>query len=487
MKLMNARSGRWRLWGSGLQGLAWLNLGGELMAQTAVPTVPSMSLAATASKPEPTLPKADQPISLNFQDVPLKTLLQVFADFSGLNLVAGEGVSGQVTVRLSDVPWPQALDIVLQAKGLAYRLEGRVLWVAPQDEWASREKKQLESRAALEAVSPLQILPVRLKHARAGDLAQRLQGGAPGGLAGAGGRMLSVRGSVLFDPRTNQLFVSDVPSRLGHVEALIHRLDVPIRQVMIEARIVEAERQFGESLGVRLGAGLAMPLQASGSHNTVALGASNAVVGPGVVTGNQVRLPAGNAGQTLQSPSTFAVSLFNAAADRFINVEISALEADGRGKVVSRPRVVTADQTKALIEQGTELPYQTASASGATSITFRKANLKLEVTPQITPDGSVVLDVDVNRDSVGQMTPAGFAINTKHVKTQVRVEDGGTVVLGGIYEETDRDNEARVPGLGTVPGLGWLFKNRDRAQRNSELLIFLTPRVMADAPAVATP
>jgi type IV pilus assembly protein PilQ len=487
MKLMNARSGRWRLWGSGLQGLAWLNLGGELMAQTAVPTVPSMSLAATASKPEPTLPKADQPISLNFQDVPLKTLLQVFADFSGLNLVAGEGVSGQVTVRLSDVPWPQALDIVLQAKGLAYRLEGRVLWVAPQDEWASREKKQLESRAALEAVSPLQILPVRLKHARAGDLAQRLQGGAPGGLAGAGGRMLSVRGSVLFDPRTNQLFVSDVPSRLGHVEALIHRLDVPIRQVMIEARIVEAERQFGESLGVRLGAGLAMPLQASGSNNTVALGASNAVVGPGVVTGNQVRLPAGNAGQTLQSPSTFAVSLFNAAADRFINVEISALEADGRGKVVSRPRVVTADQTKALIEQGTELPYQTASASGATSITFRKANLKLEVTPQITPDGSVVLDVDVNRDSVGQMTPAGFAINTKHVKTQVRVEDGGTVVLGGIYEETDRDNEARVPGLGTVPGLGWLFKNRDRAQRNSELLIFLTPRVMADAPAVATP
>jgi type IV pilus assembly protein PilQ len=274
---------------------------------------------------------------------------------------------------------------------------------------------------------------------------------------------------------------------LGHVEALINRLDVPIRQVMIEARIVEAERQFGESLGVRLGAGLAMPLQASGSNNTLALGATNAVVGPGVVTGNQVRLPAGNAGQTLQSPSTFAVSLFNAAADRFINVEISALEADGRGKVVSRPRVVTADQTKALIEQGTELPYQTASASGATSITFRKANLKLEVTPQITPDGSVVLDVDVNRDSVGQITPAGFAINTKHVKTQVRVEDGGTVVLGGIYEETDRDNEARVPGLGTVPGLGWLFKNRDRAQRNSELLIFLTPRVMADAPAVATP
>lgn len=433
------------------------------------------------------LPRAHEPISLNFQEVPLKTLLQVFADFSGLNLVAAEGVGGQVTVRLSDVPWPQALHIVLQAKGLAYRLEGRVLWVAPQDEWAQRERKQLESRAALESVSPLQVLHVRLKHARAGDLAQRLQGGVSGGATGGSGRMLSVRGSVLFDPRTNQLFVSDVPSRLANVETLLHRLDVPIRQVMIEARIVEAERQFGESLGVRLGAGLAMPLQVNGSGKTLSLGATNATGGPGVVTGNQVNLPSASAGQTILSPSTFAVSLFNAAADRFINVELSALEAEGRGKVVSRPRVVTADQTKALIEQGTELPYQTASASGATSITFRKANLKLEVTPQITPDGSVVLDVDVNRDSVGQITPAGFAINTKHVKTQVRVDDGGTVVLGGIFEETDRQNEGRVPGLGGVPVLGWLFKNRDRSQRNSELLIFLTPRVLADDPVTTPP
>jgi type IV pilus assembly protein PilQ len=435
------------------------------------------------SDPTPSLSDDLRPISLNFQNVEITTLLQVFAEFTGLNLVVTDSVKGQVTVRLSNVPWPQALQIVLQSKGLASRLEGRVLWVAPQGEWAQREKMQLDAKAALEAVSPVQMMSMRLQYARATDVAQRLQGAGSGG----GGRWLSSRGSVLAEPRTNQLFISDLPQRLTEVQKILTQLDIPVRQVLIEARIVEADDQFGQSLGVRLGAGLAVPLRVNQRANTLALGAGNADTGAGVVTGNQVKLPAGSAGQTLNTPPSFAVSLFNAAADRFINVEISALEADGRGKVVSRPRVVTADQTKALIEQGTELPYQTASASGATSITFRKANLKLEVTPQITPDGSVVLEVDVNRDSVGQVTPAGFAINTKHVKTQVRVEDGGTVVLGGIYEETDRNNEAKVPGLGDVPGLGWLFKNRDQAQRKSELLIFLTPRVMADGPASLAP
>ena len=442
-------------------------------------------VAVLALKSEPTPSHSDdmRPISLNFQNVEITTLLQVFAEFTGLNLVATDSVKGQVTVRLTDVPWPQALQIVLQSKGLASRQDGRVLWVAPQHEWAQREKMQLDAQAALEAVSPVQMMSMRLQYARATDVAQRLQGAGSGG----GGRWLSSRGSVLAELRTNQLFISDLPQRLAEVRKLLSLVDIPVRQVLIEARIVEADDQFGQSLGVRLGAGLAVPLRVNQRANTLALGAGNAETGAGVVTGNQVKLPAGSAGQTLNTPASFAVSLFNAAADRFINVEISALEADGRGKVVSRPRVVTADQTKALIEQGTELPYQTASASGATSITFRKANLKLEVTPQITPDGSVVLEVDVNRDSVGQVTPAGFAINTKHVKTQVRVEDGGTVVLGGIYEETDRDNEAKVPGLGDVPGLGWLFKNRDKAQRKSELLIFLTPRVMADGTMTVTP
>ena len=461
-----------------------LCLATSLSAQIQPPIEKDLADAPALQSEPVQSPFQDQrPISLNFQNVEITTLLQVFAEFTGLNLVATDSVKGQVTVRLTDVPWPQPLQIVLQSKGLASRQDGRVLWVAPQGEWAQREKIQLETQAALEAVSPVQMMSVRLQYARATDVAQRLQGAGSGG----GGRWLSSRGSVLAEPRTNQLFISDLPQRLTEVQKLLTQLDIPVRQVLIEARIVEADDQFGQSLGVRLGAGLAVPLRVNQRANTLALGAGNAETGAGVVTGNQVKLPAGSAGQTLNTPASFAVSLFNAAADRFINVEISALEADGRGKVVSRPRVVTADQTKALIEQGTELPYQTASASGATSITFRKANLKLEVTPQITPDGSVVLEVDVNRDSVGQVTPAGFAINTKHVKTQVRVEDGGTVVLGGIYEETDRNNEAKVPGLGDVPGLGWLFKNRDQAQRKSELLIFLTPRVMADGPAAIPP
>lgn len=420
-----------------------------------------------------------QAISLNFQNIDIRALLQVFAEFTGLNLVVSDAVSGQVSVRLLDVPWVQALGVVLESKGLTSRREGKVMWVAPKDEWALREKKHLEAQTALESVSPLQMLSLRLKYARATEVAQRLSGAAGAGATTA--RWLSARGTALAEPRTNQLFILDAPGRLAEVGQMIEKLDVPVRQVLIEAQIVEADDQFGQSLGVRWGLGSAGRM----GDKSLNLGATNATTGAGVVTGNQVNLPAGQAGQTLNVPSSLAVSLFNAAADRFINLEISALEADGRGKVVSRPRVITADQTKALIEQGTELPYQMSSGIGVTAITFRKANLKLEVTPQITPEGAVVLDVDVNRDSVGQLTPAGYAINTKHVKTQVQVDDGGTVVLGGIYEDADRNDEAKVPGLADVPGLGWLFKNRNQTRRKSELLIFLTPRVVLDAGKVS--
>lgn len=426
------------------------------------------------------------PISLNFQNTEVRALMQVFADFTGLNFVTTEGVSGQVSVRLQNLPWPQALQVVLQAKGLAARQEGRVVWVAPQDEWLQREKKWLEAQAALEGVSPLQVVAMRLQYARASEVALRLQG-STGAISGGGvtpGRWLSPRGSVMAEPRTNQLFLSDVPGRLAELQKMVARLDVPVRQVLIEARIVEADDQFGESLGVRLGVGATRTVPVNGQPVALGqLGATNATTGPGVVSGNQIAFPAGAAGQTLVAPASVAVSLFNAAADRFINLELSALEAQGRGKVVSRPRVITSDQTKALIEQGTELPYQTAAATGGTtltSITFRKANLKLEVTPQITPEGAVVLDVDVNRDSVGQLTTAGYAINTKHVKTQVRVQDGGTVVLGGIFEDSDKDDQAKVPALGDVPMLGWLFRNRQQLRKRSELLVFLTPRVLTE-------
>ena len=420
-------------------------------------------------------PFSGEKISLNFQHIELRALLQVIADFTRINIIASDAVSGAATVRLIDVPWDQALDIVLQSKGMSSRRQGNVIWVAPKDEWLQREKQALENQNTLQALASLQNLTIPLQYAKAGDVAQRLVPVTPGG-----GRWLSARGTLLAEPRTNQLFITDVPTHLQVIQAMITQLDVPVRQVMIEARIVEADDQFGKSLGVRLGGGFAAPLSLMGKPLTAMVGSAVNPTSAGVVAGNMVNFPAGAAGQTSNVPASVAVSLFNAAANKFLNLEISALEAEGKGKVVSSPRVVTADQTKALIEQGTELPYQLATASGATAVSFRKANLKLEVTPQITPEGSLILEVDVNKDSVGALTPSGYAINTKHVKTQVLVENGGTVLIGGIYEQSDKDDDARVPALGELPVLGWLFKNQQRVARRTELLVFITPRVIAE-------
>ena len=296
---------------------------------------------------------------------------------------------------------------------------------------------------------------------------------------------------MLAEARTNQIFVSDVPSRLAQVAELIQKLDVPVRQVLIEARIVEATDTFGKSLGVKLGGG------AFNSHNAIG---PAPIVTPAVTTGtpfgtivtsaatatqtvtssNFVNLPSTGVSGNGNAPGTFAISLFNATFSRMLNLEISALEADGKGKVVSSPRVVTADQTKALIEQGTELPYQVATSSGATSIAFRKANLKLEVTPQITPEGNIILSLDVNKDTVGQATTAGFAINTKHVQTEVLVENGGTVVIGGIFELTETNDESRIPVLGEVPYVGALFRTRNRVANKTEMLVFITPKMITD-------
>ena len=434
-------------------------------------------------------------LSLNFQNIEVRSLLQVIADFTNFNIVTSDTVTGSLTLRLKEVPWDQALQIIMDAKGLGLRKTGTVLWIAPKDEIDARTKKDLEASAAIETLEPLRTQSFQMNYARAVDIAAQITGSSGGSSTGTT-RFLSNRGSAIPEPRTNQLFVTDVASKLAQVQELISKLDVAVRQVLIEARIVEATDTFGKSLGVRLGGSDLRGIRGGDAgysltgNNRVAFGGSyNAVSGTtressttlDTLNTSFVNLPA--VGQNGYSPASFAVSIFSSAANRFLNLEISALEADGKGKVVSSPRVVTADQTKALIEQGTELPYQIATSSGATSIAFRKANLKLEVTPQITPEGNIILDLDVNKDSVGQATAAGFAINTKHIKTQVLVENGGTVVIGGIFELNEKEDETKVPVLGDLPAVGNLFKSRQRTASKTEMLVFITPKMISDRAA----
>ena len=427
-----------------------------------------------------------QKLSLNFQNIEVRSLLQVIADFTNFNIITSDSVNGAVTLRLQDVPWDQALDIILQAKGLGMRKTGNVLWIAPRDEINAKEKLELESVAALQGLEPLRTQSFQMNYTKAAEIAVSLTAAGSGSGANSS-RILSSRGSVIAESRTNQLFVTDIASKLEQVQQLIAKLDIPVRQVLIEARIVEASDTFGKSLGIRLGGGInpagGVKILSAGGHSlNTTIGSSYSDGAAGTTSGSFVNLPA--VGQGGLNPATIAVSLFSAAANRFLNLELSALEADGKGRVVSSPRVVTADQIKALIEQGTELPYQVATSSGATSIAFRKANLKLEVTPQITPEGNIILDLDVNKDTVGQSTAAGFAINTKHIKTQVLVENGGTVVIGGIFELTESENETKVPVLGDLPGVGNLFKTRSRLANKQEMLVFITPKTIADKAAV---
>jgi len=430
-------------------------------------------------------------LSLNFQNIEVRSLLQVIADFTNFNIVTSDSVTGAVTLRLKDVPWDQALDIIMQAKGLGMRKSGNVLWIAPKDEIASKEKLELEARAAIQNLEPLRTQSFQLNYTKAAEIAAQLTTGT------GAARILSIRGSVIAEPRTNQLFVTDVPGRLESVQQLIAKLDIAVRQVLIEARIVEASDSFGKSLGVRLGGsdlrgvrGGDPGYQVGGSTNRVAFGGTyNAVSATTTESSGTLdttnttffNLPAVGVGGF--TPSSFAISLFSAAANRFLNLELSALEADGKGKLVSSPRIVTADQTKASIEQGTEFPYQQATSSGATAVAFRRATLRLEVTPQITPEGNIILDLDISKDSRGETTAAGIAINTKHIKTQVLVENGGTVVIGGIFELTESENETRVPFLGDLPAVGNLFKNRAKTSSKQEMLVFITPKMIADRAA----
>jgi len=444
-------------------------------------------------------------LSLNFQNIEVRALLQVIADFTNFNVVTSDTVTGSVTLRLKDVPWDQALDIILQSKGLGVRKSGNVLWIAPKDELAAKEQADLEARRKVTELEPLRTQAFQLNYTKAEDVARGLLGNtsAQSGSSGSGAaaaRILSPRGTLIFEARTNQLFVSDIPSKLEEIQALISKIDIPVRQVLIEARIVEADDTFGRALGVKFGANDVRGVRGGTpgyplfGSDRAALGGNYNAIGnitqqPGAPSSYNdtqfVALPANVSGQAFggATAASFALSLFSASANRFLNLELSALESDGRGKIVSSPRVITADQVKALIEQGTELPYQQATSSGATSIAFRKANLKLEVTPQITPEGNVILDVDVNKDSVGIATVAGFAIDTKHVKTQVLVENGGTVVIGGIFTQNERDTINKVPLLGDIPIIGYLFQNRVRSTSKTELLVFITPKIVTDRTA----
>lgn len=431
-------------------------------------------------------------LSLNFQNIEVRSLLQVIADFTNFNIVTSDTVSGALTLRLKDVPWDQALQIIMDAKGLGMRKSGSVLWIAPKDEIDARTKRDYEAAMEIQKLEPLRTQGFQLNYAKAADILLQITTNTSS--AGAGGtatRFLSERGSAISEPRTNQLFVTDTPAKLEAMKALLATLDVPVRQVLIEARIVEARDTFGRALGVRLGGGDLRAQRGGdggysiGGDNRVAFGTgfdnANASAGAGGTvntSGSFVNLPASVAG--VAGSGTFAMSIFNAAANRFLTLELSAMEADGQGKIISSPRLMTADQTKALIEQGTEYPYSVTAPNGATTIAFKKAVLKLEVTPQITPEGDIILDLDINKDSRGETTTQGVAIDTKHIKTQILVQNGGTVVIGGIFELEETNQENKIPLLGDVPVLGNLFKSRSKASSKREMLVFITPKMLSD-------
>lgn len=458
-------------------------------------------------------------ITFNFQNVEVRAALQAIADISGLNIITSETVSGNLTMHLKEVPWDQALDAMLNAKNLDMRKNGTVLWIAPKEELLSKEKLELEQRALMADLEPLKSEVFQLNYqkvevfltvfglaqnnagAGAGGSAQTASGSTSAAAAGAGAggnstgnRVLSKRGSAIVDARTNQLFVTDIASKLEDIRKLIQKVDVPARQVLIEARMVEANDGFSRNLGAKLGFADMRGVRGGEAGYGIGGGQRGAVggnfQGVGQVTGQTP--DAGNAwtnSQFVNLPAspingvtapTLAASLFSAASNRFLNLELSALEADGKGKIISSPRVVTEDKHVAVIEQGVELPYLEASTAGNSTIVFKKANLRLEVTPQITPDGNVVLEVNVHKDSKGDITPAGFAINTQHVQTKVMVENGGTVVLGGIYQQTETNNVSKVPLLGDLPVVGYLFKTTARANTKSELLVFITPKIIAE-------
>ncbi|HET7831870.1 MAG TPA: type IV pilus secretin PilQ [Gallionella sp.] len=406
-------------------------------------------------------------LTLNFQKIDVREALNVIADFTNLNMVISDTVSGNITLRLKDVPWDQALDIILQSRGLAMRKNGNVIQVAPREEIAAKEKNELTERQEIIDLEPLRTESFQLNYQK-GDAVVAL-------LSSSKQRILSTRGSAVVDPRTNTVFIQDTPTRLDEARKIIKQIDVPVRQVLIEARIVEASDKFGRDLGVKLRYTDPGAVRGGG----FAVGSNTPAVPRATVNGSNVNLPfITNAA----AAGTFSFTLFNAAATKLLSLELTALETDSTGKIISSPRVVTADQVEATIEQGTEVPYQEASSSGATTTSFKKASLILKVKPQITPEDNVIMDVNVSKDSIGADRFNGVPnIDTNKVQTQVLIENGGTVVIGGVYVRNLNDAVHKVPVLGDVPVVGWLFKNSEKTDNKSELLIFLTPKIIKEA------
>jgi type IV pilus assembly protein PilQ len=448
-------------------------------------------------------------LSLNFQNVEVRAVLQVIADFTGLNIITSDTVTGSLTLRLKDIPWDQALDIIMQTKGLDMRKNGNVVLIAPREELAVKEKQQLEARQQISELEPLQTELFQLNYAKSSDILNIINvgaRGAGGGAAGAGDRFLSRRGSAFVDPRTNILFVTDIPSKLEEVRRIIRQIDTSVRQVLIESRIVIASDKFSRQLGIRLGVQTGFTLQRryaggfGGSLSTTPVVTCSGTtctretrtqtpyeLASGIATAGysdspqlNVNLPvAGAAGQ-------LALTLINLGSGNLINLELSALEADTLGKVISSPRVVTADNQKAHIEQGTDIPYIIQGTNNTVpTVQFKKAVLSLDVTPQITPDNRIIMTVEIHKDSVGQIINiAGSqypSIDTKNVTTLIAVNNGDTAVIGGIYEETLTNSVTKVPFLGDIPILGYAFKQTGKDIEKTELLIFLTPRIIKES------
>jgi type IV pilus assembly protein PilQ len=432
-------------------------------------------------------------LTLNFQDLETRAVLQLIADFSGLNIVVSDTVMGSVTLRLQNVPWDQALDIVMTTKGLDMRRNGNVIIVAPAEEIAAREQKALEAVKALQTLEPLRSEFIQVNYAKASELAALMKGTS-------GKSLLSDRGSVAIDARTNTLLVSDTPTSLANIRRLVTTLDIPVRQVTIETRVVIVNDDYSRQLGVRFGSNIvksrnggqglvSMTGNGTGSDTIVNSGIANIntngtpfpVTMPPINNRYNVNLPVAN--------PAGSVALAILDSDYLVDLELSALQAEGEGRVVSTPRIVATNQREAKILQGTEIPYQESASSGATTVQFKQAVLSLTVTPQITPDDRIIMDLHITKDSVGAVVATANggsvpSIDKKEVVTQVVVNDGETVVLGGVYETELRNTVNKVPVLGDIPGLGYLFRNKNKVDNKDELLIFVTPKIIRDGARV---